>query len=138
MTLQVNGVTALLEVFDMPTSIAFYRDALGFDVLQTSGPGDDFTWALLALDGTHLMLNTAYDEGERPPEREGGRVAAHADTALFFHSPDLDAAYDHLCAKGVDVEEPLLRDYGMRQMWLTDPDGFRLCFQWPGDATHEN
>jgi hypothetical protein len=84
------------------------------------------------------MLNTAYDEGQRPAEPEEGRVAAHADTALFFSCPDIDAAYHYLRAKGVDVDEPRLRDYGMRQMWLTDPDGFRLCFQWPGDGTHEN
>ena len=40
---------ALLEIFDMPASIAFYRDSLGFEVVQTSHPGNDFTWALLEL-----------------------------------------------------------------------------------------
>ena len=131
MSIPVNGVTALLEVFDMPTSVAFYRDKLGFAVAQTSGPGDDFTWALLALGGAHLMLNTAYDEGERPTEPEDARVAAHTDTALFFQCQDVDAAHRHLRAKGVEVEEPRLTDYGMRQIWLKDPDGFRLCFQSP-------
>jgi len=131
MTIQAKSVTTLLEVFDMPRSIAFYRDQLGFEVVQTSHPGGDFSWALLRLDGGELMLNAAYDEGERPPEPDRGRLAAHGDTALFFQCPDLDAAYRHLRAKGVPVEEPVLREYGMMQLSLTDPDGFRLCFQWP-------
>lgn len=131
MSIQVEGVTTLLEVFDMRESIAFYRDKLGFEVVQTSHPGDDFTWALLALDGAALMLNTAYDEGERPPERDRARAAAHRDTALFFLCRDLDAAYRYLRATGVQVAEPTVRVYGMRQLWLTDPDGFRLCLQCP-------
>jgi catechol 2,3-dioxygenase-like lactoylglutathione lyase family enzyme len=129
--IKVEGVTTLLEVFDMGESVAFYRDKLGFEVVHTSNPGADFTWALLELDGAALMLNTAYDEGDRPPERDRGRAAAHRDTALFFQCRDLDAAYRHLLAKGVEVAEPTLREYGMRQLWLRDPDGFRLCLQCP-------
>ena len=129
--IKVEAVTTLLEVFDMKESIAFYRDKLGFEVVQTSNPREDFTWALLVLDGAALMLNTAYDEGARPPERDRGRAAAHRDTALFFLCHDLEAAYRHLRANGVDVAEPILREYGMRQLWLSDPDGFRLCLQCP-------
>lgn len=113
---RVEGVTTLLEVFDMLESIAFYRDALGFEVVRSSHPGNEFTWALLALDGAQLMLNTAYDEGERPPERPRQRVEAHADTALFFACLDLDAAYQHLRAKGFPVLEPAITTYGMRQL----------------------
>jgi glyoxylase I family protein len=131
MGLEVRGITTLLEVFDMPRSIAFYRDTLGFEVESTSRPGRDFTWALLRLDGARLMLNTAYDDDQRPPRPEPARVAAHADTELFFACPDPDAAYRHLLARGVTMDEPRVSEYGMKQLWLTDPDGFRLCFQWP-------
>ncbi len=131
MKLQVQGVTTLLEVFDMPTSVAFYRDALGFEVAATSHPGEDFTWALLRLDDAELMLNTAYDEGHRPAEPDPRRVAGHADTALFFGCGNLEAARARLERRGVVVQPPVTRDYGMRQLWLTDPDGFRLCFQAP-------
>jgi len=34
--------------------------------------------------GAELMLNTAYDEGERPEQPERARVVAHGDTALYF------------------------------------------------------
>jgi glyoxylase I family protein len=77
------------------------------------------------------MLNTAYDDGQRPPRPESARVAAHADTGLFFACPDPDAAYTRLLDRGVAVERPKVSEYGMKQLWLIDPDGFRLCFQWP-------
>jgi hypothetical protein len=32
MGIKVEGICKLLEVFDMPTSVAFYRDVLGFDI----------------------------------------------------------------------------------------------------------
>ncbi|HUP49391.1 MAG TPA: VOC family protein [Thermoanaerobaculia bacterium] len=61
MTLHVQYVCPLLQVFDMPRSIAFYRDALGFQVVQTSAQeGDHFDWVWLLLDDADLMLNTAY------------------------------------------------------------------------------
>jgi catechol 2,3-dioxygenase-like lactoylglutathione lyase family enzyme len=128
---ELDRLTTLLEVFDMPRSITFYRDALGFQVVHTSQPGSEFTWALLAREGKALMLNTAYDEGERPAEPEPERVEAHADTALFFGCPDLDGAYEHLLGIGVPAREPTITRYGMRQVWLEDPDGFRICLQCP-------
>jgi uncharacterized glyoxalase superfamily protein PhnB len=42
----------------------------------------------------------------------------------------VDAAYNYLRGKGVDVKEPKVTPYGMRQLYLTDPDGFGICFQW--------
>jgi hypothetical protein len=30
------GLTPLVQVFDMPTSVRFYRDVLGFEVVSTS------------------------------------------------------------------------------------------------------
>lgn len=49
-----------------------------------SGPGDDVHWAWLRHGGaTDVMLNTAYDDGERPPGSDAPRQAAHADTCLF-------------------------------------------------------
>lgn len=57
----IRGLAPLLEIFDMPRSITFYRDILGFEVVSTSAPGEHFDWALLRRDGVELMLNTAYE-----------------------------------------------------------------------------
>ena len=77
------------------------------------------------------MLNTAYEDDERPPAADPARVAAHGDTALYFGCEDLDGAYRHLREQGFAVSEPVVRPYGMRQLSVTDPDGYQLCLQWP-------
>jgi catechol 2,3-dioxygenase-like lactoylglutathione lyase family enzyme len=132
MAIQVRGLAPLLGVYDMPSSIRFYRDVLGFEVVATSAPGDDFGWALLSLDGTEVMLNTAYDDG-RPPEPDAARIATHRDMTMYFGCPDVDGAYEHLRARGVDARPPEVAYYGMKQLYVRDPDGFGLCFQWPED-----
>jgi glyoxylase I family protein len=131
MPIKVEGVCTLLQVFDMPTSVAFYRDVLGFEVVQSSRPGDDFDWGLLRLDGVELMLNTRYERDSRPPAPDPARIAVHDDTSLYFGCRDLDAAYAHLLAHGIDVKPPVVREYGMKQLPFKDPDGYQICFQWP-------
>jgi glyoxylase I family protein len=37
--MDIHGVAPLLQVFDMPTAIGFYRDVLGFKVWATHGQG---------------------------------------------------------------------------------------------------
>ena len=132
MGIDIRGMAPLLQVFDMPTSITFYRDVLGFEVVTTSKPrGEHFDWALLRLQGVELMLNTAYEQDARPPAPDPARIAAHDDTAIYFGCPDVDAAYAHLRRRGIAAKEPEVAHYGMKQLYLHDPDGYNLCFQWP-------
>ena len=77
------------------------------------------------------MLNTAYEADQRPAAPQSVRVGAHDDTCLFFGCNDLDAAYQHLRANGVDLKEAKVAPFGMKQLWFHDPDGYGLCFQWP-------
>ena len=130
MAIDIRGMAPLLQVFDMPTSLAFYRDVLGFEPVSSPDPEHE-DWVLLRRGGYELMLNTAYEAPDRPPTPDPARVAAHMDTALFFGCPDVDAAYAHLRARGLEVKEPVVRDYGMKQVYVTDPDGYNICFQWP-------
>src|SRR6266481_4814914 len=119
MAVDIRGMAPLLQVFDMPTSIKFYRDALGFEVVTTSTPrGEHFDWALLRLNGVELMLNTAYEEDARPLAPDPARLAVHA-------------AYAYLRTRGVAAKEPKIAPYGMKQLYVSDPDGYNLCFQWP-------
>jgi glyoxylase I family protein len=133
MGIEMKGMAPYMEVFDMRKSIAFYRDVLGFEIVANSPPREEvlFHWALLRRDGIELMLNTAYDEGERPDVPDARRVAGHRDTALFFSCPDVDGAYAYLREKGIATKPPTVARYGMKQLYVTDPDGFGLCFQWP-------
>jgi len=129
-----TGVTPLICVFDMSVSPAFYRDKLGFEVVSASPvvetPEGQFShWMWLRLGGAELMLNTAYDSGERPSEPDAARIAGHADTSLFIGCSDLDGVYAEYIRAGLVIEPPTKAGYGLRRFSLRDPDNFELVFQ---------
>jgi len=134
-TLRIGGFATLVQVFDMPTSLAFYRDVMGFDVISDAPEDGRCDWVWLKRGESELMLNTAYEADDRPPAPDPARVAAHADTSLYFGCDDVDAAYAHLRALGVGAKEPIVTDYGMKQIYLKDPDGYEICLQQPVDQS---
>lgn len=128
------AMTPLLQVFDMPEALGFYRDLLGFEVVDASpeveAPDGRFShWMWLKLGGAHLMLNTAYDEGERPATRPQAQQRWHGDTCLYFNCEDVDSVYGDLKRKLPNLKPPADAPYGMRQLYFRDPDGYRICFQ---------
>jgi glyoxylase I family protein len=129
-TINLQGMAPLFQVFDMPTSLKFYRDILGFEIVQSSGEGDDVDWVLLKLNGMELMLNTAYEKHNRPATPNAVRNKAHKDTTLYFGCPDVETAYNVLLKKGITVKKPYVTGYGWNALDLTDPDGYHLCFHW--------
>lgn len=134
MALDARGLTPLLFVYDMPTSVRFYRDLLGFEVAMSSPPVDEvmFHWCMLRLGGAELMLNTEYEfNSERPTQRPPLFTEAHSKTCLYIGCPDVDKAYEELKDKIATIKKPVIASYGMKQMYLNDPDGYSLCFQWP-------
>jgi len=132
MNIDLRGMTPLLQVFDMVASLKFYCGVLGFEVVQTDSntTAPNYNWVWLRRNEIDLMLNTAYEYGSRPQSPDPQRIASHGDTGLFIASPDVDAVYAHLLAKGIEVEKPNVAPYGMKQLYVRDPDGFGLCFQW--------
>ena len=130
-SLRIGGFATLLQVFDMPTSLAFYRDVLGFDVVSDVPEDGRCDWVMLKRFESELMLNTAYEADARPSAPEPMRISAHADTALFFDCENVDSAYDYLQQRGVAAKPPIITDYGMKQLYLKDPDGYDICIQQP-------
>ncbi|UHQ20855.1 VOC family protein [Lysobacter sp. KIS68-7] len=133
MAIELDYACALLQVFDMPASVRFYRDVLGFEIVNASSDrdGDTFDWGWLRLGGANVMLNTAYEAEHRPAAPDPARMAAHGDTCIYFGCPDVDGTYAALRAKGLTLDPPEVAPYGMKQLTLHDPDGYALCFQWP-------
>jgi len=132
MNIELRGMTPLISVFHMPTSLRFYRDVLGLEVVMTSEPdkGDATNWCLLRLGAVELMLNTAYDPDDTPDHPEADRFGGHHDTCLYFACPDVDAMYRYLKDRLPNVKPPEIAYYGMKQLYVHDPDGYNVCFQW--------
>ena len=121
----LDPAVPLLQVFDLQTSLKFYRDVLGFEIVQET---DHDWWAMIRLGNATLMLNTAYEDNARPPAPDPQRILAHQDVSLYFDFDDLDSLYKHLKANGCDVSPPADTSYGLRQLNVRDPDGYELCF----------
>ena len=137
MALEIRGLTPLIQVFNMPRSLAFYRDTLGFEVYADSGDGDRSSWVCLSFGDVYLMLNDQYEPGSEPAAPPPERTHWHEDTCLYFACPDLDGAYEFLRSKGVALDPPKVAPYGMKQLYLTDPDNYNICFQRRVDAEEE-
>jgi catechol 2,3-dioxygenase-like lactoylglutathione lyase family enzyme len=130
----VNGITTLIQVFDMRRSLVFYRDVLGFEIVSDSGNGEDSSWVWIRLNSCDLMLNDQYEPGHLPPRPPDERVHWHSDTCLYFGCPDVDAAFEYLRSRGFELDPPKITPYGMKQLYLLDPDGYNICFQWSAEV----
>jgi glyoxylase I family protein len=131
MEINIQSMCPLLQVFDMPRSLGFYREVLGFEMVSDSGNGDDSSWVWLRRGDVNLMLNDQYEPGEVPDGPPTERILWHGDTCLYFACPDVEAAYLSLKDHGLKVEPPRVAPYGMKQLYLSDPDNYGICFQWP-------
>jgi catechol 2,3-dioxygenase len=120
-----------LKVSDLERSIAFYRDALGFEVTQRIGDSAAF----LSAGGYHhhLGLNTWESRGGGPaPRRSAGLYHA---AFLYPTREALAQAYRRLIALGVPLEGAA--DHGVSEaLYLRDPDdnGLELYWDRPRDV----
>ena len=130
MPVEFHGIAPLLQVFEMSTAMAFYIDKLDFVLKGSNCAEPPFDWVLLTRDGTEVMLNTMYEADAGPDAPDPMRIERHDDITMFFACRDLDGLCNDLVARGLSLRAPVLRDYGMTQLWLKDPDGYGLCFQW--------
>ena len=107
---RIACVTVLVRDYD--AAIAYYRDVLGFRLLEDTRLSPDKRWVLVAppgTDGCALLLARA-----RGPEQEqavgrqgGGRVF------LFLETDDFRRDYDAFVARGVRFcEAPREEPYG--------------------------
>jgi catechol 2,3-dioxygenase-like lactoylglutathione lyase family enzyme len=122
-TLQYTNIT----VNDVDESLAFYRDALGLEVLNDV-PSGDFRWVTLGSDaqaGLGIVLSVPH----------AGRSQADGDALqelltkgvlpmLVFNSDDLDATFEAVRASGAEVlQEPIDQPWGPRDCAFRDPSG---------------
>jgi uncharacterized glyoxalase superfamily protein PhnB len=112
----VAPVSRHLLVADVGKSVAFYRDAIGFEVRSDASAGDDARE--LTLGPARITL------GRRDPAR-GTRERF----IVFFETDDVAATYDILAARGAKPTVPEDVNWiKMRMIEVRDPDGNTLWF----------
>ncbi len=132
----LTGLTPYVEVFDMIASVAFYRDRLGFEILFASpevetAEGRFSHFVRLKRGDAEVMLNTAYDSNERPPDRSEARWAGCAHVHLYINCDDVPGLHAELIGRGLDAAPPARTGYGFLALSVSDPDGYTLTFHQP-------
>jgi len=115
-------------VRDVPQSVAFYRDRLGFESTFIA-PDDAPFFAMIERDGVRIMLK-AITPDVQPSPNPSRHPWARWDA--FIHAADPDALASELATRGVVFREPLA-DTGdrLRGFEVTDADGYVLFFGRP-------
>jgi uncharacterized glyoxalase superfamily protein PhnB len=120
---------------DPEASLAFYRDALGFEVRMDVGY-EAMRWITMGppdQPDTAIVLHPPFaDPGITDDERRTitEMMAKGTYGMLVLASPDLDAAFAVAKAAGAEVvEEPTEQPYGNRDCSLRDPAGNMVKIQ---------
>ena len=113
---------------DPEASLAFYRDALGFEVRNDVGKGT-MRWITVGPPGqpTSIVLAPpAVDPGITDDERRtiAEMMAKGTYAIVVLATKDLDTTFDALQARDVEiVQEPTEQPYGIRDCAVRDPAG---------------
>ncbi|GAA1904731.1 VOC family protein [Streptomyces sodiiphilus] len=120
---------AFLPHSDPEASLAFYRDALGFEVRNDVGSGT-MRWITVGPAGTPgtsiLLAPPATDPGITDDERRTitEMMAKGTYGWILLATRDLDATFTRLLASDTEiVQEPTEQPYGMRDCAVRDPAG---------------
>ncbi|MGI5271563.1 VOC family protein [Nonomuraea sp. CA-218870] len=116
-----------ITVDDVDEALAFYRDALGLEVLDDV-PAGEFRWVTLGSpDQPDVALVLS--------EPHAGRSQADGDALrellvkgvlpmVIFRTDDLDATFERVRSSGAEVlQEPIDQPWGPRDCAFRDPSG---------------
>jgi uncharacterized glyoxalase superfamily protein PhnB len=121
-----KNLVPMLSVADVDRTVAFYQDALQFEIMHRYENNGHVQWAFVKSGHTELMFARSEVAQSVLP------LARKEDLVLYFYPDDVEALHTSLKARGYPVSELHLTFYGMKECLLTDPDGYHLSF---GQAT---
>jgi catechol 2,3-dioxygenase-like lactoylglutathione lyase family enzyme len=122
--MKVRRVVPILKVSDIKAAVDFYCTGLGFTKdfeYSASAVGPHYVG--LSFDGNQLHLSTF------PGDSVKG-------TATYCYVDDIDALHAGFLSRGLTtLMDPTNQGWGMREVYLHDPDGNTLRFGSPIEGT---
>lgn len=127
---EISGISPFFIVNDVPTSLSFYRDRLGFEITFQGPEPDDIFFGIVRRGGAQILLKAI---GVAPvPNYTRDIKQGIARWDAFVVVPDPDALAAEFASRNVEFFEPLKdTDDGLRGFELKDADGYLLFFGRP-------
>jgi catechol 2,3-dioxygenase-like lactoylglutathione lyase family enzyme len=134
MTPTISGITPFFIVANVPATLSFYHDMLGFEVTFRGPTPEDEFFGIVRRDGAMIMfkaLGVMRDGNEIlvEPVPNYSREPAFSWDA-YLDVPDPDALAAEFASRGVVFSVPLTDrgDDGVRGFVIKDIDGYGLFF----------
>ena len=117
---------AMVYVKDVERGLAFYRDLLGFKLIE------DFRYENKPV---YARLRAPGGDGTIALHQAGPEVSVLSDgVRLYFEVGKLDDFCRNLQQKGFHMTQlPRMMPWGWRHAYLNDPDGHEISLYWAGD-----
>jgi predicted enzyme related to lactoylglutathione lyase len=126
-----------IAVDDHDRALAFYRDALGFEV-RNDVTFEGMRWVTVgspSQPGVEIVLEPPVaDPGASSTDKEAAAelLAKGLLRGVNFRTDDCDATFERIRAAGAEVlQEPIDMPYGVRDCAFRDPSGNMLRFIQP-------
>ncbi len=135
--MDVKLQNCFLSVDDHEKAIAFYRDALGWEV-RNDVSAYGMRWTTMGPasqpDVSVVLQPPAADPGISASDRQmlSDLLAKGLLGGLVLATGDVDAAFDHVQGTGAEViQEPMDQPYGVRDCAFRDPAGNHIRISQP-------
>ncbi len=126
---KLGFIAPFFIVRDVRSSLEFYTQALGFEVMYLGPDDDDPYFAMLKRDGVHLMLKAITPEVQPTPNSSRH---AWARWDAYIHTADPESIAEELASRGVTFREPLgVNADKLFGFEIVDADGYVLYFGRP-------
>ncbi len=124
-TRNLVSISPFFIVKDLQSSIAFYRERLGFQ-LDFDGPEGDVYYAGVKRDGIGIMLKAIVPDVLPCPNHTRHEWARWD---AYVYTLDPDALFDEFSRRGVSFVKTLsFIDDGLWGFEITDADGYVIAF----------
>ena len=126
----ISSIAPLFIVKNVPETLAFYRDRLGFDVTFQGPEPDDIFFGIVQRGGAMIMFKAI---GVTPvPNHTRDMKQGIARWDAYLYVPDPDALAAEFSSRDVEFFVPLQDNHdGLRGFELQDVNGYVLFFGRP-------
>ena len=128
---EISGIAPFFIVKNVPASLKFYRDLLGFDITFQGPSEDDIFFGIVQRGAAMIILK---DIGVEPvPNYTRDIKQGIARWDAYLHVEDPDALAKEFSSRNVEFFQPIIEngDDGLRGFEIQDADGYILFFGRP-------